>query len=60
VARRAAGDAERGALARLRPLALALPESAETVSFGHPTFRVRGKTFAVLETYKGVLSLHRS
>jgi predicted DNA-binding protein (MmcQ/YjbR family) len=56
VARRA-DAAERAAHARLRPLALALPESAETVTFGHPTFQVRGKTFAVLETYKGVLSL---
>ena len=54
---RGADAAERAALARLRPLALALPESAETRSFGHPTFQVRGKTFAVLEVYKGVLSL---
>jgi predicted DNA-binding protein (MmcQ/YjbR family) len=50
-------DRAQAVLARLAPLALALPESVQTTSFGHPTFRVRGRTFAVLETYRGVLSL---
>jgi predicted DNA-binding protein (MmcQ/YjbR family) len=44
-------------LARLRPLCLALPEARETVTFGHPTFQAGKRTFAVLETYRGELSL---
>lgn len=36
---------------------MALPDTTETVSFGHPTFRVKGKTFAVFEEYKGDLSI---
>src|SRR5262245_15645899 len=57
MSRRPREDREQAALVRLRPLALAQAEALETTSFGHPTFRVRGKTFAVLETYRGVLSL---
>lgn len=34
-------------LARLRRLALALPESHEVEAWGEPTFRVRGKIFAM-------------
>jgi predicted DNA-binding protein (MmcQ/YjbR family) len=49
---------EEAILKRLRKACLALPEAEETVSFGHPTFRVRGgKIFAVLETYKGELGI---
>ena len=44
-------------LAKLRPICLALPDTIETVTFGHPTFRAGKKTFAVLETYQGHLSL---
>lgn len=45
-------------LKKLRKVCLALPDSEETVTFGHPTFRVRrGKIFAVLETYKGELGI---
>jgi predicted DNA-binding protein (MmcQ/YjbR family) len=40
-------------LARLRRIALSLPEAWETVSFGHPTFRAGKKTFAVFENYRG-------
>jgi len=36
---------------------MALPDATETVTFGHPTFQVRGKAFAVLEEYKGELSI---
>jgi predicted DNA-binding protein (MmcQ/YjbR family) len=36
---------------------MALPDTTETVSFGHPTFQVKGKTFAVFEEYKGELSI---
>ena len=45
-------------LKKLRKISLALPNTEETVSHGHPTFRVRGgKTFAVLETWKGELGI---
>ena len=44
-------------LERLRTICAALPDATETVTFGHPTFQVKGKTFAVLETYKGDLSI---
>ena len=45
-------------LKKLRKVCLRLPEAEETVSFGHPTFRVRGgKIFAVLEEYKGELGI---
>ncbi len=30
-----------------------MPEAEETTSFGHPTFRVGKKTFAVLDEYIG-------
>jgi predicted DNA-binding protein (MmcQ/YjbR family) len=44
-------------LVRLRKIFSSLPDVAETVSFGHPTFQVGGKTFAVFELYKGDLGL---
>jgi predicted DNA-binding protein (MmcQ/YjbR family) len=44
-------------LKRLRKLCLRLPESSETVTWGHPTFQVEGKTFSVLEEYKGELGI---
>jgi predicted DNA-binding protein (MmcQ/YjbR family) len=45
-------------LKKLRKICRALPDSEETVTFGHPTFRVRGgKVFAVLETWKGELGI---
>jgi predicted DNA-binding protein (MmcQ/YjbR family) len=44
-------------LAKLREICLALPGAEETVTFGHPTFRAAGKTFAVLEEYKGEFSI---
>ena len=45
-------------LKKLRRVCLAQPAAEETVTFGHPTFRVRGgKIFAVLETYKGELGI---
>ena len=49
---------EESILKKLRKVCLRLPDAEETVSFGHPTFRVRGgKIFAVLETYKGELGI---
>jgi predicted DNA-binding protein (MmcQ/YjbR family) len=44
-------------LERLRRICGSLPSAAETVTFGHPTFQVQGKTFAVLEEYKGELGI---
>ncbi len=44
-------------LQRLRKICLALEGAEETVTFGHPTFRVNGKTFCVLEEYKGELGI---
>ena len=44
-------------LRKLRKACASLPNSTETVSFGHPTFQVQGKTYAVLEEYKGDLSI---
>lgn len=46
-------EAEALALERLRRIAKALAGTAETVSFGHPTFTVRGHAFAVLDRYSG-------
>lgn len=48
---------ERQILDRLRKICRRLPGTSETVTFGHPTFQANGKTFAVLETYKGELGI---
>lgn len=44
-------------LKRLRPFCERLPETTEVLSHGHPTFRVHGKTFAIVETHQGIPSL---
>jgi predicted DNA-binding protein (MmcQ/YjbR family) len=44
-------------LMKLRDICRALPEASETTSWGHPTFKVRTKTFAVLEWFKGNLCI---
>jgi len=44
-------------LERVRGLCMALPEATETRTFGNPTFQVTGKTFCVLETYRGEFSI---
>jgi predicted DNA-binding protein (MmcQ/YjbR family) len=41
----------------LRTICLRLPAATEGVTFGHPTFRIDGKMFAVLEEYKGELGI---
>ena len=46
-----------GLLTRLRKVCTQLPNATETVSFGHPTFQIGGKTFAVFEQYKGEFGL---
>ena len=48
---------EKSILSKLRKVCLGLPKAVETVTFGHPTFKVQGKTFAVLEEYKGELGI---
>ncbi len=49
--------AETCVLEALRKICRTLPQALETTTFGHPTFRRGRNTFAVLETYKGELSL---
>jgi predicted DNA-binding protein (MmcQ/YjbR family) len=44
-------------LKKLRKVCLSLPEATETVTWRHPTFQVDGKTFSVLEEYKGELGV---
>lgn len=34
-----------------------IPGVTETATFGHPAFQIEGKTFAVLEEYKGELGI---
>ena len=47
----------RPVFARARRLCLALPETTETSSWGHPNFRAGGKTFCAFEMIKGRPSL---
>jgi predicted DNA-binding protein (MmcQ/YjbR family) len=44
-------------LERLRKICVALADVDETTTFGHPTFRVKDKMFAVFEEYKGELGI---
>jgi predicted DNA-binding protein (MmcQ/YjbR family) len=44
-------------LPKLRVLCRRLPGTTETVSWGHPTFKVGGKTFSVLEPCRGHLTI---
>ena len=44
-------------LARLRSLCLALPETSETASWGHPNFKAGKKTFVAFERVKGRASI---
>ena len=41
------------AVERVRRLCLALPETHETVAWGHPVFKAGSKTFAAIEPVKG-------
>lgn len=48
----------RGApLARLRAICMALPEAEERETWETPTFRVRGKIFAMVSTRDGALAV---
>jgi predicted DNA-binding protein (MmcQ/YjbR family) len=40
-------------IARLRRLCMALPEAAEVETWDTPTFRVRGRIFALVATHEG-------
>ena len=40
-------------LSWIRRFCMALPGTAEVEAWGHPNFRVSGRTFAVFEIYKG-------
>jgi predicted DNA-binding protein (MmcQ/YjbR family) len=44
-------------LTRLRKIIVKLPDATETVSWGHPTFQIGGKAFAVFEQYRGEFGL---
>src|SRR2546426_7143635 len=44
---------ERPVFRRLRRLCLALPETQETSSWGHPNFRAGKKTFCAFELLRG-------
>jgi predicted DNA-binding protein (MmcQ/YjbR family) len=54
---KAADPATARLLPKLRALCRRLPGTTETVSWGHPTFKAGGKTFSVLEPYRGHLTL---
>ena len=48
------GDAlERRAVERLTRISARLPDSGATRSFGHPAFKVGGKSYAVIDRYGG-------
>ena len=44
-------------LARLRAICMALPEAEERETWETPTFRVRGKIFAMVSTLDGALAV---
>ena len=44
-------------LKKLRAICADLPGTVETVTWGHPTFKVAKKAFAVLEPYKGEFAI---
>jgi predicted DNA-binding protein (MmcQ/YjbR family) len=48
-----AAVSEAAVLKRLRKVCLSLPETSETVKWGHPTFVAGHKIFAVLDEYGG-------
>jgi hypothetical protein len=40
-------------LEKLRKVAMALPDAAESLSYGNPAYKVNGMPFTVLDRYKG-------
>jgi predicted DNA-binding protein (MmcQ/YjbR family) len=53
VARKGEPEAGSAALARMRAVCLAFPESSEASSWNHPNFRAGKKTFAAFEIVRG-------
>lgn len=48
-----ASPAESAAIARIRRICLALPNTTERQSWGHPNFCIRNKVFVAVEWIKG-------
>jgi predicted DNA-binding protein (MmcQ/YjbR family) len=48
---------EQQVLARMRKICMALEGTEEKLSHGHPTFATKKGTYAVLEEYRGELSI---
>jgi predicted DNA-binding protein (MmcQ/YjbR family) len=48
---------EQQVLTKIRKICLTLPGTEEKLSHGHPTFATSKRTYAVLEVYKGDLSI---
>jgi|ERR1700733_4303627 len=48
---------ERQIVARMREICMALAGTEEKISHGHPTFATKKGIYAVLETYRGELSI---
>lgn len=48
---------EASVLARMRKICLALPGTGEKISHGHPSFQTAKGVYAVLEEYRGELSI---
>jgi predicted DNA-binding protein (MmcQ/YjbR family) len=48
---------QKAVLKKLRAICLRLPAATAGLSFGHPTFRIEGKIFTVLEEYQGELGV---
>lgn len=46
-----------GIAAKVRKICATLDEVTETETFGHPTFRVAGKTFCAVEVNRGVTAI---
>jgi predicted DNA-binding protein (MmcQ/YjbR family) len=46
-----------GNINRVRKICMALADTTETETFGHPTFRVSGKAYCTIEDYKGEQSI---
>lgn len=44
---------ERPIYARLRRVCLSLPDAEEGIAWGHPSFRINGRTFCTFEMLKG-------
>jgi predicted DNA-binding protein (MmcQ/YjbR family) len=48
---------EKSVLAKMRKICMALPGTIEKISHGHPSFATKKGVYAVIEEYKGELSI---